>query len=289
MLARMVERLRVSIVVIGDEILGGFVQDTNSHWLAVRLHELGVPLERVSTVPDELGAIREALLTELERSRPRLVLTCGGIGSTPDDLTMEAVARSLGLGLERQPDIDDRITVALEWTARQGADVTAEHERSMRKMAMVPQGAYLLSGAQGVAPGVALDVDGGCKAAGGATIVILPGVPAELKRIMEHGIQPLLLEGRGEPLHVAELRHPYPESTLNPVLERIVAEYPDVHLGSYPGRECIIRLKGTPERVEDAMALVRAHVDALAADPGAQRLREAWQERWSGDSPRPAS
>ncbi|HWH33051.1 MAG TPA: molybdopterin-binding protein [Egibacteraceae bacterium] len=285
----MVERLRVSVVVIGDEILGGFVQDTNSHWLAVRLHELGVPLERVSTVPDQLDAIREALLTELGRARPRLVLTCGGIGSTPDDLTMEAVARSLGLGLERQPDIDDRITVALEWTARQGVDVTAEHERSMRKMAMVPEGAYLLSGAQGVAPGVALDVDGGCKAAGGATIVILPGVPAELKRIMEHGIQPLLLEGRGEPLHVAELRHPYPESTLNPVLERIVAEYPDVHLGSYPGQECIIRLKGAPERVEAAMALVRAHVEALAADAGAQRLREAWQERWSGDSPRPAS
>lgn len=284
----MSERLRVSIVVIGDEILGGFVQDTNSHWLATRLHALGVPLERVSTVPDELDAIREALLTELGRDRPRLVLTCGGIGSTPDDLTMEAVARGLDLALERQPDIDERITVALEWTARQGVDVTEEHERSMRRMAMVPEGAYLLSGAQGVAPGVALDVDGGCGKEGGATVVILPGVPAELKRIMEHGIEPLLLEGRGEPLHVAELRHPYPESTLNPVLERIVAEYPDVHLGSYPGQECVIRLKGTPERVEAAMALVRAHLDSLAEDPGAARLREAWQERWAGrESPAP--
>lgn len=289
MLPRMAERLRVSIVVIGDEILGGFVQDTNSHWLAVRLHHLGVPLERVATVPDELDAIREALLTELARGRPRLLLTCGGIGSTPDDLTMEAVAHSLGLGLRRQPDIDERISVALEWTARQGVDVTAEHERSMRKMAMVPDGAYLLSGAQGVAPGVALDVDGGCATDGGATVVILPGVPAEMKRIMEHGIEPLLLAGRGEPLHVEELRHPYPESTLNPVLEQVVARYPDVHLGSYPGEECIIRLKGARERVEEAMALVRAHLDTLAGDPGAERLREAWQARWSGDSPRPAS
>ena len=290
MLARMVERLRVSIVVIGDEILGGFVQDTNSHWLAVRLHERGIPLERVVTVPDELDAIREALLTELGRARPRLLLTCGGIGSTPDDLTMEAVARSLDLALERQSDIDDRITVALEWTARQGVDVTPEHERSMRKMAMVPEGAYLLSGAHGVAPGVALDVDGGCRSEGGATIVILPGVPAELKRIMEHGIEPVLLEGRGQPLHVAELTHPYPESTLNPVLERIVAEYPDVHLGSYPGQQCTIRLKGAKDRVEAAMALVRAHLEQMAADPGTERLREAWQARWTGaDSPRPAS
>ena len=289
MLAPMVERLRVSIVVIGDEILGGFVQDTNSHWLAVRLHERGIPLERVVTVPDELDAIREALLTELGRARPRLLLTCGGIGSTPDDLTMEAVARSLQLALERQPDIDDRITAALEWTARQGVDVTEDHERSMRKMAMVPQGSYLLSGAQGVAPGVALDVDGGCRTDAGATIVILPGVPAELKRITEHGIEPLLLEGRGEPLHVAELRHPYPESTLNPVLEEIVAVYPDVHLGSYPGQECTIRLKGAKDRVDAAMALVQARLDALAADPGAERLREAWQARWEGGSPRPAS
>lgn len=289
MLAGMSARLRVSIVVIGDEILGGFVQDTNSNWLAQRLHALGVPLERVVTVPDELDAIREALLGELARARPRLVLTCGGIGSTPDDLTMEAVAHSLGLALERQADIDDRITMALEWTARQGVDVTDQHERSMRKMAMVPAGSYLLSGAQGVAPGVALDVDGGSNA-GGATIVILPGVPHELQRITEHGIEPLLLDGKGEPQHVAELQHPYPESTLNPVLERIVADYPDVHLGSYPGRVCTIRLKGPRERVEAAMVLVQEHLTILDADEGTQRLKVAWQERWTDrESPRPAS
>jgi nicotinamide-nucleotide amidase len=272
-------RLRTSIIVIGDEILGGFVADTNSGWLAGRLQALGVPLDRVVTVPDEIEAIDEALATELARARPRLLLTSGGIGSTPDDLTMEAVARHLALELVVEPEIDHRITRALEWTARHGGAVTPAHEASMRKMARVPEGAYLLAGAQGVAPGVAVDVDGSCDAAGGATIVILPGIPSELERIMQASIEPTLLAGRGEPQHVAEVTHPYPESTLNPVFDRLVADFPDVHLGSYPGRECTVRLKGREDRVEAAMAIVRAALAELADDPGASGLAAGWAAR----------
>ncbi len=84
--------LEASVVVIGDEILSGYVHDANSGWLAERLRVHGVPLTRVSVVPDEHEAIDEALQAELARSRPRLIITSGGIGSTPDDLTYEAVA-----------------------------------------------------------------------------------------------------------------------------------------------------------------------------------------------------
>jgi molybdenum cofactor synthesis domain-containing protein len=142
-----VPQVAASVVVIGDEILGGFVQDTNSHWLAGRLQALGVPLERVQTVPDTVAAIVEALSAELARPRPRLVLTSGGIGSTPDDLTMEGVAATLGRPTVVDADIDGRISRALEWTAAQGLDVTEDHERGMRRMARVPEGAYLLPGA----------------------------------------------------------------------------------------------------------------------------------------------
>jgi molybdopterin-biosynthesis enzyme MoeA-like protein len=112
--------------------------------------------------------------------------------------------------------------------------------------------------------------------------VILPGIPGELERITLESIEPLLLVGRGEPQHVAELTHPYPESTLNPLFDRLVAEYPDVHLGSYPGRECIVRLKGREDRVEAAMALVRAELADLADDPGAAGLRASWAARHDG-------
>ena len=275
--------LSASIVVIGDEILGGFVQDTNSHWLAKQLQAHGIPLERVQTVPDTLEGIDEALRMELARERPRLLLTTGGIGSTPDDLTMEAVAATLGRPLVVNDEIDGRITKALEWTALQGMPVTDEHERAMRRMAQVPEGTYLLSGARGVAPGVAVDVDGGL-GAGGATIVILPGIPSEMRRIYSDGIEPTLLAGLGHRLHVWETTHRYPESSLNPVFARLVEDFPDVHLGSYPGEECIIRLKGEQDRVEQAIAVVTGYLAELDADPHAQQLKDAWAERWRASS-----
>ncbi len=277
----MAAELRVSVVVIGDEILGGFVQDTNSGWLAARLTVLGIPLDRIVTVPDGLAAIGEALTAELSRARPRVVVTSGGIGSTPDDLTLEAVAAHLGTGLRAEPEIDRRITVALESSARHGAPVTEEHERSMRKMALVPRDAYLLPGAEGVAPGVAVDVDGGAPTGGGATVVVLPGVPGEFRRIVEAGVEPALLAGRGTPQHLVEVLHGYPESALNPVLDRIVAELGEVHLGSYPGRETTIRLQGGREPVERAAGWVRAYLARLDADDGAERVRERWRSRWS--------
>ena len=272
--------LRASIVVIGDEILGGFVRDTNSGWLAARLHLLGIPLDRVVTVPDEPAAIDEALRAELDRERPRVVLTSGGIGSTPDDITVEAVAASLGMRLRIEPQIDQQISRALRWTVEQGADITPEHERAMRKMALVPENARLLASSGGIAPGIAVDVDGGSGSEGGVTIVIMPGVPSELKRIMLQGVEPVLLQGHGSPLHVTEIRHGYPESALSPMLDRLVTEFPDLHVGSYPGRECVIRLKGARDRVERASAVVRASLAELDADPASLRLRAAWDARW---------
>jgi len=275
--------LRVSVVVIGDEILGGFVQDTNSSWLAARLTALGVPLDRIVTVPDEVDAVDEALTTELARARPRVVLTSGGIGSTPDDLTLEAVAAHLGTPLRAEPEIDRRITLALEYGARSGAVVTESHERSMRKMALVPRDAYLLPGAEGVAPGVAVDVDGGSAVEAGATVVVLPGVPSEFRRIVEVGVEPALLAGRGTPQHLIEIVHGYPESALNPVLDRIVAELPQLHLGSYPARETTIRIQGERRPAELAADWVRHYLAELDSDEGAARVRERWRSRWAPD------
>lgn len=273
-------RLRASIVVIGDEILGGFVQDTNSGWTAQRLTALGIPLDRIVTVPDSAGAIGEALAGELARERPRVVFTSGGIGSTPDDLTLEAVAAHLGVGLREEPTISRRIAQVLSDAARQGWPLSEGHARSLAKMARVPDTAYLLPGATGVAPGVAVDVDGGAREPDGATVVVLPGVPGEYRRIVTEGAEPALLAGRGVPLHVVEVAHGYPESTLNPVLDRIVADFPDVHLGSYPGATCVVRLKGEPERTEQAATLVRGFLDELERDDGAVRARDRWRRRW---------
>lgn len=274
--------LQASIIVIGDEILGGFVQDTNSHWLARRLQEHAVGLSRIQTVPDEFAAIDEALQTELGRSRPRLIITTGGIGSTPDDLTYEAIAASLDRPLVEQPTMLERIDRALAWTAEQGIDVTDEFAWHMRRMARVPEGAELIEH-PGWAPGLRLDLDGGIDGEGGATLVVLPGVPSQVREIVSTSVEPALLEGRNEPQEVRELTHGFPESALNLCFARIIEEHPEVKVGSYPGVPMTVRLSGPPGEVEVAFAALRSYVRDLEAAPAGERLAAAWAERMGGN------
>lgn len=270
--------LRSSALVIGDEILGGFVQDTNSSWLARHLQAAGVPLDRIHTVPDDMAAIDEALQLELARGGPRLVVTSGGIGSTPDDITFEAVAASLGMDLVEDPLITSRIEGALAWQADLGMEVTDEYRWHMMRMARLPAGGRLLDEEAGWIPGIVVDVDGGC-AADGTTIAILPGVPSEFRRLLAEVIGPRLVAGRNPTPAVAEIEHHLPESALNLVFERLGREHPHVKLGSYPGDPMLVRLTGTADVVADAETFVRAQLDELLASPGGAALAAAWHRR----------
>ena len=267
------------MLVIGDEILGGFVEDTNSPWLARHLQGAGVPLDRVHTVPDEFAAIDEALQAELARARPRLVVTSGGIGSTPDDVTFEAVAASLGRGLAEDPVIASRIETSLQWQADQGVDVTDDFRWHMLRMARVPEGGHLL-GEDGWVPGIRVDVDGGVDA-DGVTIVILPGIPSEFRRILDDLVAPQLIDGRNPHITVAEIEHGLPESALNLTFAALLERHPDVKLGSYPGTPMLIRLSGEADDVAAAEAFVRQQLDDLLASEGGARLAAAWTRRFS--------
>ncbi len=267
------------MLVIGDEILGGFVEDTNSPWLARHLQAAGVPLDRVHTVPDDFAAIDEALQAELARLRPRLVVTSGGIGSTPDDVTFEAVAASLGRGLAEEPVIASRIETSLQWQADQGVDVTDDFRWHMLRMARVPEGGHLL-GEDGWVPGIRVDVDGGVDE-DGVTIVILPGIPSEFRRILDDLVAPQLIDGRNPEITVAEIQHGLPESALNLTFAALLDRHPDVKLGSYPGTPMLIRLSGEADDVAAAEAFVRQQLDDLLASEGGARLAAAWTRRFS--------
>jgi molybdenum cofactor synthesis domain-containing protein len=273
---------QASIVVIGDEILAGYVADTNSGWLAQRLRHHGLALQRIVTVPDDVEAIVDHLRTEVDRQRPRLVLTSGGIGSTPDDRTMEAVAALLEVQLVVHPDLDARITAALAHRDDAREWESGEQHAALRSMALAPQGARLLAQASGMAPGIAVDLDGGLDA-GGATIVVLPGIPSELRRITETSVEPTLMAGRGEPEHTEELTHPYPESVLSPLLRELTQAYPRLRVGSYPGRECVVRLSGATADVNAAAQRVRQELARLAARPGSDEMARRWQAHWSAN------
>jgi molybdenum cofactor synthesis domain-containing protein len=255
--------LAASMLVIGDEILGGFVTDTNSPWFADRLRPHGVPLERVHVVPDVAGAIAEALHSELARARPRVIVTSGGIGSTPDDITYESVAAALGRDLVEDPTLAAAMHGIVERTREKGFATNDVFIDQVLRMARIPAGSRLMAREGGWTPAVCVDVDGGADAPDGrgATVVILPGVPSEFRALLGEAVEPALLAGRNPVPHVVELTHPFSESLLNEAFLALGVRFPAVKLGSYPGRPMIVRLTGPHDDVEGAATLVR---DALA-------------------------
>jgi len=266
------------MIVVGDEILGGYVIDTNSPLLARILRDHGVILSCVHVVADDEAAIDEALTLELARPRPRVVVTSGGIGSTPDDLTFEAVAASLGRDLVTDPTIGAKVDNALDWSRTQGFDVTDGFAWHLLRMARIPAGSRLLERPGGWAPGVVVDLDGGSDD-DGVTVVILPGVPSEFEALLTEAVVPALVEGRNPHPHVAELTHGYPESVLNLAFVDVLARYPEVKLGSYPGRPSIVRLSGPRSQVEAAAGRIAVVLAQLDASEAGQRLQAAVAER----------
>jgi molybdenum cofactor synthesis domain-containing protein len=273
--------LEASMIVIGDEILGGYVTDSNSSWLADRLRAHGVPLTRVHVVPDEFDAIDEAVQAELARTRPRLIVTSGGIGSTPDDITFEAVAATLGRDLVEDARIAERLDGVVTWTREQGLVVDGRFEWHLKRMARIPEGGRLLQSPDSWVPAVATDVDGGCDA-DGATVLILPGVPSEFRRLVGEVVEPAFLAGRNAVPTVVEIEHGFPESVLNLAFEELTERFPGVKLGSYPGAPMIVRLTGDADEVSGAATVVRRAIEDLEASPAGARLTHAWSRRSGG-------
>ncbi|CAN5887430.1 molybdopterin-binding protein [soil metagenome] len=270
--------LRASIVVIGDEILDGFVRDSNAAWLAGHLHTLGIPLDRISVVPDEQAAIVEALAAEFARPRPRVVFTSGGIGTTPDDRTMAAVSAFLGVDLIEEPALRAMVDGILERLHDQGHEVDDAQRTALGRMAMAPRGARPVTGTEATAPSARVDIDGGPTAEGSA-LIVLPGVPGQFRRLVTH-LDTTLLADLGAPTHTEQLTHPFPESVLTPLLEDLERRRPDVRIGSYPGAECVLRVHGPPEAVGAVIEELRTTVAALGRDPAMRRLAEEWQQGW---------
>lgn len=168
--------MQAEIVVIGTELLLGQIIDTNAAYLAQQLASLGIDVYYKSTVGDNKGRIVETLQRAVKRSD--LTLTTGGLGPTLDDMTRESVAEVLGVGLELQPHLLEQIK------AMMGSRYTANNARQ----AYVPAGALPIENPVGTAPiFVAPTPRGGA-------IVCLPGVPGELRYLMETAIVPHLRE-----------------------------------------------------------------------------------------------
>jgi molybdenum cofactor synthesis domain-containing protein len=197
-------------LVIGDEILSGKVDEANVAILARTLRTLGIQLRRVVVVMDDIDAIvRE--VQELSRSHDWL-FTSGGVGPTHDDVTVEAVAKAFGVRVVSSPDME----AMLRGHYRERC--TPGHLR----MALVPEGASLEVTAEVSWPTIRLE-----------NTWLLPGIPEvfrmKLPVVVAHLAQKA---GRAFVSHAAYVK--MDEGELKPLLDRVVASFPDVAVGSYP-------------------------------------------------------
>jgi len=216
--------LRAALVTVGDELLLGQTVDTNAAWLGRELAALGIPVVRRFTVGDVAADIRNAV--DGASTTADVVLVSGGLGPTPDDLTRDAVAELMGLDLLDDPEVLESIRARFR---ERGVEDLPEPNR---RVAQVPRGAAKLSNPFGTAPGLALEH-------GGALVVLLPGVPRELKGIFAGDLGRLLrsrFADRLVPVHLRVIRTTgIPESLLSQrIYERLPAGTDPVGLAFLP-------------------------------------------------------
>ena len=199
-----------AILIIGEEILSGKVEEENARFLVQELRTLGVAVRRIEVLPDVLSEIAAAVKAMSERYDH--VFTSGGVGPTHDDVTLPAVAAAFDMKVTRRPELADLI---------RGAMGSSLHDRDLR-MADVPEGARLLSGDPPDPtrwPVVAVE-----------NVYVLPGVPQIFRRKFDV-LRPLLRSG---PIFSRAVYTSEPEGPIADTLDEVVAAFPTVTIGSYP-------------------------------------------------------
>jgi nicotinamide-nucleotide amidase len=250
----------VEIMAAGNEVLSGDVLDTNSHGLCRLVTGLGGQVHRMVTVRDDVETIAREVRAALAR-RPALLFTVGGLGPTSDDRTLEGVALGTGRILALHQEAERMVAARYAEFHARGFVPFAGLNEARRKMARLPSGAVPLVNRIGGAPGVLLEI-------GETAIVSLPGVPGELRIIVEESLDELFARVFGaahyeERALVVDLQD---ESAIADVLRRAEEDHRQVYVKSRAkviGSTPVIRVT-LSARGEDAAA-VGALLEAAAA------------------------
>ena len=202
-------KVKAAILIIGNEILSGRTQDTNTTTLATWLNSIGVKVNEVRVIPDVEKTIVETL--NILRAENDYVFTTGGIGPTHDDITAESVSKAFGLKYE----IHKEAFKILEAYYKPG-----EFNEGRQKMVWMPENAELILNPTSGAPGFNVE-----------NVFCLPGVPSILKSMLG-GLKNRIVGGEPILSHTISLRTV--ESEIAKSLTRVQDQNKDVEIGSYP-------------------------------------------------------
>lgn len=208
--------LSVEIVCIGTELLNGFVQDSNSSWLAKEVALLGCDLRRITIVPDDPDAMIATLQGTFQRNTD-VVMTSGGLGPTPDDMTVSVVAQMLGVKAVVNMDIVNEV---LE--RRNITDRTNIHP-ALLAMARVPENAKAYPNPVGIGPCIHIQH-------GKSTLFLMPGPPAEVQGVFSAHVRPFIRSV--SPFEIASRRVVVNmfEAEVGPILYELMKAHPGSYL-----------------------------------------------------------
>ncbi|WP_267639289.1 competence/damage-inducible protein A [Haloarchaeobius amylolyticus] len=227
--------MQAAVVTVGDELLSGDTENTNATWLCRELTDRGVDVQRVFTIPDDVGDI--AQVVNESRAKYDAVLVTGGLGPTHDDLTMEGVAAAFGRDVEQNEE-------AARWLTEHGGYAAGDLVAGTTHL---PVGVRVLHNEAGVAPGCVLE-----------SVYVFPGVPTEMKAMFAKVAD----EFDGEVQHVEFVHAGEPESKLVDRFAELRERFDDVQVGSYPGEHVRVKLSGPDASVvADAADWLRERVD----------------------------
>jgi molybdenum cofactor synthesis domain-containing protein len=260
----------MEIVCVGNELLIGKTLNTNAQWLSKRATATGIALKRITVVADDVDEIASAVREALQR-KPQFIITTGGLGPTFDDKTLEGIAKALSRKLKVSAKALQMVKEKYEAYARERRTEKVELTQSRIKMATIPQKTEPVPNPVGTAPAVRADVDG-------TILFALPGVPSEMEAIFEETIVPLLklASGGGGFYEKSINANNIMESTLAPLIDKVMQDNPGVYVKSHPKREekrphieihFSIKAKGT-EKPEEKLQKATAHLSSLIGKSG---------------------
>lgn len=211
--------MAIELFSIGTELVLGQIQDTNAHWIAQQILQHGGELRRVTMLRDDFDEMTEALDSAIQRDTA-LILTTGGLGPTPDDMTVAVIASLIGT----KPRVSEE-TVA-EYKKRRNMSDDDILNDALTKMATIPETAEVLQNPAGWAPCISVDHKQ-------STIMMMPGPPSEMKAVFEKHIQPLIVERYRSEISTARVYVSMFEAEASPLMQKVMHRHPDVYLKAY--------------------------------------------------------
>ncbi len=255
----------IEIYSIGTELLNGQIQDTNSYWMAQQIASLGGFVRRIAILDDDLDELRTVLADACER-QTRMIITTGGLGPTPDDLTVEVIASILGVEIEQDEEMIQR------FMENRGIEKREDVSEGLLKMSTRPVGAIAHPNPAGVAPCVQATM-------GDTTICSLPGPPREVEALFRQTLEPMIAAMYSGTRSSVRVVVNLPESQCGPILQSVMDACPNTYLKAFvalskrtaDGQSLpvdVVSWAQTPEKAEALQTRALAMLKEQAAEKG---------------------